>query len=166
MCLTRSHGGLGFRLIKDVNLALIAKLGWKLLSNSSNHQVSQLKAKYFRTCMIWNDILQFQDLISSRACHKIHRNSPHLCLIPPWIPTFPSFKPFPRHHSNLSHSTLMVSDLFFPNSHLLLPQLRVLLDSPLRKIHHPFQPSKYKPKIDPQPLSLLSPIVYGKPSIS
>ena len=33
ICLPRQAGGFGFRLMKDVNLALIAKLGWKLLMN-------------------------------------------------------------------------------------------------------------------------------------
>jgi hypothetical protein len=33
LCLPKDQGGLGFRLMKDVNLSLIAKLGWKLLSN-------------------------------------------------------------------------------------------------------------------------------------
>jgi len=40
MCLPKDQGGLGFRLIKDVNLSLISKLGWKLLSNHNSLWVS------------------------------------------------------------------------------------------------------------------------------
>jgi hypothetical protein len=32
-CLPKDQGGLGFRLMKYINVSLIAKLGWKLLSN-------------------------------------------------------------------------------------------------------------------------------------
>jgi hypothetical protein len=33
LCLPKDQGGLGFRLMKDVNLSRISKLGWKLLSS-------------------------------------------------------------------------------------------------------------------------------------
>jgi hypothetical protein len=36
ICMPRSHGGLGIRDMKSANLALIAKLGWKILNNSEN----------------------------------------------------------------------------------------------------------------------------------
>jgi len=40
MCLPKDQGGLGFRLMKDVNLSMISKLGWKLLSNHNSLWVS------------------------------------------------------------------------------------------------------------------------------
>lgn len=40
VCIPRKLGGLGFRLMKNMNLALLAKLGWKLLSNSNHLWVS------------------------------------------------------------------------------------------------------------------------------
>jgi len=36
LCLPKDQGGLGFRLMKDVNLSLISKLGWKMLSNHNS----------------------------------------------------------------------------------------------------------------------------------
>jgi hypothetical protein len=41
-----SFGGLGFRKMKDVNLALVSKLGWKLHTRSESMWVSQLSGKY------------------------------------------------------------------------------------------------------------------------
>jgi hypothetical protein len=33
LCLPKDQGGMGFRLMKDINISLIIKLGWKILSN-------------------------------------------------------------------------------------------------------------------------------------
>jgi hypothetical protein len=41
LCLPKDQGGLGFRLMKDVNVSLISKLGWKMLSNHNSPWVSQ-----------------------------------------------------------------------------------------------------------------------------
>jgi hypothetical protein len=46
LCSPKASGGLGFRLMEDVNLALISKLGWKLLSHSDSMWVTQLQGKY------------------------------------------------------------------------------------------------------------------------
>ena len=48
MCTPRQVGRMGFRLMKDVNLALIAKLGWKLLTKFDYVWVSPLIAKYIK----------------------------------------------------------------------------------------------------------------------
>ena len=48
MCIPQIQGGLGFRNIKAFNLALIAKLGWKILSNSDNVWVQHLQGKYIQ----------------------------------------------------------------------------------------------------------------------
>jgi hypothetical protein len=46
ICTTKALGGLGIRRMKDVNLALISKLGWKLLTGSESLWASQLTGKY------------------------------------------------------------------------------------------------------------------------
>ena len=45
-CLPKDQGGLGFKKMKEVNLALISKLGWKPHTNFNSAWVSQLQGKY------------------------------------------------------------------------------------------------------------------------
>jgi len=33
LCLPKDQGGMGFRLMKDINVSFITKLGWNILSN-------------------------------------------------------------------------------------------------------------------------------------
>jgi hypothetical protein len=47
--LPKAFGGLGFRKMKEVNLALISKLGWKLHNKSDSMWVSQMRGKYLST---------------------------------------------------------------------------------------------------------------------
>ena len=47
MCLPKDKGGLGFRDLKSFNLALLAKQGWRLQTNSSSLFSRVYKAKHF-----------------------------------------------------------------------------------------------------------------------
>ena len=46
LCSPKALGGLGIRLMEEVNLTLISKLGWKLLTQSNSLWVGQLQGKY------------------------------------------------------------------------------------------------------------------------
>jgi hypothetical protein len=46
LCKPKEMGGLGLRRMREVNLALISKLGWNLLNNIDLMWVSQLHCKY------------------------------------------------------------------------------------------------------------------------
>lgn len=45
----KNEGGLGFRKVHEFNLALLAKLEWRLLTNPSSLMARVLKPKYFST---------------------------------------------------------------------------------------------------------------------
>jgi hypothetical protein len=49
ICLPKELGGLGVKKMRDVNLALISKLGWNLICNANKMWVSQLRGKYLLT---------------------------------------------------------------------------------------------------------------------
>ena len=103
LCIPKALGGLGLRKMKDVNLALIAKLGWKLLTSADSLWVSQLSGKYLclnlfsppssisATSWLWKGIIKTKPFISLEACHGIHRSSTLSIWNSSWILTIPFF---------------------------------------------------------------------------
>jgi len=80
LCMPKDKGGLGFQLMKDINLSLITKLRWKLLSDHDSLWVSLFKTKYIKygnllSCplssgsFIWNGIKAIVPLLASGACY-------------------------------------------------------------------------------------------------
>jgi hypothetical protein len=97
LCLPKAIGGLGFRKLKDVNLALISKLGRNLHTNLDSMWMAQMRGKYLSTgsflspppysspSRMWKGILSSQGIISLGACHRIHKlifAYPRFCLGP------------------------------------------------------------------------------------
>jgi hypothetical protein len=140
ICLPKAVGGLGFRLMMDVNLSLIAKLGWKLLTNSPSPWVLQLQCKYLHSSpflsvspspvcsWLWKGLLKARNLLSKGLCHRIHSNSSLPIWDSPWIPSLPSFVPSPRPPSSSPLSHILVKDLFTPTLSWNLPLLSSLFD--------------------------------------
>jgi hypothetical protein len=99
ICTPKALGGLGMRSMKDVNLALISKLGWKLLTGLDSLWVSQLTGKYLNfesflslsflssTSWLWKGILKSKPIISKGTCHRIHSFSFLSVWNSSWIPT-------------------------------------------------------------------------------
>ena len=57
MCLSKEKGGLGFCDLKSFNLALLAKQGWRLQTNSTSLFSRVYKAKYFPRCSFVEAVL-------------------------------------------------------------------------------------------------------------
>jgi hypothetical protein len=84
ICTPKALGGLGIMRMKEVNLALISKLRWKLVIGSKSPWVSQLIGKYLQTgsflspsshsssSWLWKGILKSKPILSLGACHRIH----------------------------------------------------------------------------------------------
>ena len=47
MCKAKRHGGMGFRNLQAFNLVMLAKQGWRLLSNPTSLVARIYKAKYY-----------------------------------------------------------------------------------------------------------------------
>ena len=104
LCKPKSDEGMGFRDFKALNLALLAKQGWRMLENPNALVHRVYKAKYFanksflnaqvgrRPSYVWRSIMAAKDIImkGSQWCigngQKVHIWEDR------WIPNLDSFK--------------------------------------------------------------------------
>jgi hypothetical protein len=129
--------------MEDVNLALISKLGWKLLSHSDSMWVNQLQGKYIfsgsflpppppqtHSAPSWlpKGILSSLPIISQGACHRVHLHSSFPIWKSPRIPTIPSFTPFPSSPRPPNSTNLVIFYLINPNATWNTPLISSLLD--------------------------------------
>jgi hypothetical protein len=125
ICLPKDQGGLGFRLMKDINVSLIAKLSWKILVNHDALWIPLFKEKYIKygtllSCplsigsYIWNGITSVVPLLKSGSCYIPHISSSLDIWHSPWIPTLPNFQPVPRVPRLCLEYPLAISDLIHP----------------------------------------------------
>ncbi|KAL0361595.1 UNVERIFIED_CONTAM: hypothetical protein Sradi_3844000 [Sesamum radiatum] len=54
LCQPKAIGGLGFRELKEFNVALLPKQGWRIMTRPASLLSSVLKAEYFPTGTFWN----------------------------------------------------------------------------------------------------------------
>ena len=126
ICLPKHERGLGFKRMHDFNLALIAKLGWKLLSNSKCLWVKQFQSKYIKygdflsspihstASWLWKGIQQIKLLIYAGACINVSRTSSSSIWTSNWVPSIPNFKLGPKFPLNKNLSSLQIRDLIDP----------------------------------------------------
>jgi hypothetical protein len=127
--------------MREVNLALISKLGWKMLSNPNSLWVAQLKGKYLHSksppppppsfsssfSWLWKGILNSHSFISKGAYNLIHSSSSLPIWSSPWIPTLDTFTPSPSPLLQQPLPNLIISDLFISTS----PQSAVSWNMPM-----------------------------------
>ena len=103
--LPKVQGGLGFRCLKDYNLALLAKLSWRILQNPSALWVQVLKGLYFPNCdfllakkgsgasWAWSSILDGHVAFSKHHYWQFLNGESILTWRDKWIPGIPGGKP-------------------------------------------------------------------------
>ena len=113
LCKPKECGGLGFRRFYYFNLALLSKLGWKVVAGEDVFWVKALQAKYYRTekfrdtpirsddSFVWKGILQTRSLLA-KGCFEIVGSGESIYIwARPWVPGIPMG--IPRAFFNRSH---------------------------------------------------------------
>jgi len=109
--------------MEDLNLALLAKLGWIFCTVNDKLWVQMLKAKYYRyktffegdcsyaDSWLWKGISKSKDLLSKGMCFLVGDGTSIDIWKDPWVPFIPGFRPTPFTPSgNRELGCNMVSD--------------------------------------------------------
>ncbi|XP_019158935.1 PREDICTED: uncharacterized protein LOC109155745 [Ipomoea nil] len=83
MCKPKKYGGMGFKRLQEFNLALLAKQGWRLLTNQKSLMARVFKARYFPSTSfyeavlggnpsyVWRSIMASQNLLKAGCRRRI-----------------------------------------------------------------------------------------------
>ncbi|XP_060964189.1 uncharacterized protein LOC133033466 [Cannabis sativa] len=94
----KSKGGMGFRNLRDFNLSLLSKQGWRLLSQPDSLVSRIFKARYYRSgsflsadlgcnpSFVWRSIMEAQEMVRSGVRCRIGDGSTVNILLDPWLP--------------------------------------------------------------------------------
>ncbi|XP_056850727.1 uncharacterized protein LOC130500048 [Raphanus sativus] len=121
VCLPREEGGIGFRLIHEFNLALLAKQLWRLTQNPDSLVARVLRGRYYRLSSplrvnsvnspsyVWTSISAARELLLLGIRQKIHSGYKVKVWEDPWIPLNPARAAIPI--APVMHPNMRVSDL-------------------------------------------------------
>ncbi|KAL6564457.1 hypothetical protein OROMI_015907 [Orobanche minor] len=98
LCIPKKFGGMGFRKLHYFNIALLAKQGWRLLTNPNSLVARVYKACYYpdssfldaalgdKPNYIWRSILSAQHLVSTGARRLVGSGKDITIWHDPWLP--------------------------------------------------------------------------------
>ena len=98
MTLSKKEGGLGYKDLHSFNIAMLAKQGWRMLTNDKSLCVRVLKAKYFPNSSIlqatactgmsytWRSILKGIELLKAGVIKRVGNGQTIEVWKDPWIP--------------------------------------------------------------------------------
>ncbi|KAF7809654.1 reverse transcriptase [Senna tora] len=139
--LTRSKevGGLGFRDFSCFNLAMLAKQGWRIISNPNELWVRILKGIYFPKCSFleakkgakaswaWSSLLEGRDLLVKNLTWRVGDGCSIDFWKDPWVPNLPNFR-LPVEGGSASQGMVKVAD-FIVNGRWDAAKLRLVVES-------------------------------------
>ena len=140
MCLPKDKGGIGFRDLKSFNLALLAKQGWRLQTNSSSLFAWVYKAKYFpngdfvntvvgkKASFAWRSIMAAQQLVKRGLRWQVGDGQSIRIWHDQWLPTRSTYRVVTPEKAgnqikvarellreeNLEWNTELVKEIFLP----------------------------------------------------
>ena len=95
---------MGFKLLKEFNLAFLAKQGWKLQTETNSLAYKVLKAKYFPDCefvvatigrrpsYLWQSIMATQRILRNGVRWRVGNGQKIRILSDKWLPNPSTFK--------------------------------------------------------------------------
>nr|XP_023882199.1 uncharacterized protein LOC111994541 [Quercus suber] len=98
----KKEGGMGFRDLRNFNLAMLAKQGWRLMQDEDSLVYGCFKAKYFpRGCFleasdvpnssfVWKSLLAAQPLLKKGSCWRVGNGNSIRIMQDKWIPNHPT----------------------------------------------------------------------------
>lgn len=98
MTIHKSKGGMGFRSLRDFNLCLLGKQGWRLLNQPDSLVSRVYKARYYPSgdflkaelgsnpSFIWRSIVEAQHIVRQGARIRVGNGARIQILNDPWLP--------------------------------------------------------------------------------
>lgn len=83
MCVPKRFGGLGFSKVREFNLAMLSKQGWRLVKHPDSLVTRVLKARYYpkssfldaklgsSSSFVWRSIWQSQEVLKKGHCWRV-----------------------------------------------------------------------------------------------
>lgn len=108
ICQHKDHGVLGFRKFKDMNLAFLEKLAWKIASGEEAVWADLFIAKYLKggslfsyktnkdSSHVWKGIVWARKILNLGACYKLGDGVSINHWLHPWVPSLLGFIPSPK----------------------------------------------------------------------
>lgn len=122
MTCSKQEGGLGYKYLYSFNLAILAKQGWRLLTNPDSLCARVMKAKYFPNCSVheatsyagisyaWCSILKGIDLPKQGIIKRVGDGTTVNIWTDPWLPRLLCRRLVtPKGHTIISKASELIS---------------------------------------------------------
>ena len=98
LCLPKKDGGMGFRYLKDFNLAILAKQGWRLIQKKDTLLYRCFNARYFprssfleasdvpNSSYVWKSLRAAQSILKQGCCWRVGDGTAIRVTHDKWIP--------------------------------------------------------------------------------
>lgn len=98
LCRRKSQGGMGFRKLRNFNIALVGKQGWRLITNENSLVSKIYKARYYpnssflsatvgkNPSYVWRSIMEAQVLLKKGAVRRVGTGLAVSIQNDPWLP--------------------------------------------------------------------------------